>query len=149
MKSLARCSQKVRFELRSTTVLSALSESSRLGTGLVIRFGTAGDRLGTEAFLHPWSRAFSDPRTHWHPLPLLCSNFSAPYATTTQLVVSFRFLGLQPLVLWNLQDICFVYDELTSPLRYVPGSPNPSFYVWKFQTSLRISESKSSYCLVA
>ena len=64
------------------------------------------------------------------------SNFTA-YTTTTQLVVSLASL----LLVYGIYKIlAFVYDELTSPLRHVPGPPNPSFIYGNFK---QLSESVS------
>jgi hypothetical protein len=46
------------------------------------------------------------------------SKFAGPYATTTQLAVSLASFFL----IYGIYKIfTFVYDELTSPLRHVPG----------------------------
>ena len=67
------------------------------------------------------------------------SNFAAPYATftITQLVVS---LASVTLIYGIYKIFAFVYDELTSPLRYVPGPPSPSFIYGSFK---QLSESVS------
>ena len=54
------------------------------------------------------------------------SNLSSlgPYITTTQLAVPLASF----LLVYGIYKIfAFVYDELTSPLRHVPGPPSPSF----------------------
>jgi hypothetical protein len=64
------------------------------------------------------------------------SNLAA-YGTITQLVVSLASL----LLVYGIYKIfTFVYDELTSPLRHVPGPPNPSFI---YGSSKQLSESVS------
>jgi hypothetical protein len=67
------------------------------------------------------------------------SNFAASYAsvTITQLVVS---LASFPLIYGIYKIFAFVYDELTSPLRHVPGPPSPSFIYGSFK---ELSESVS------
>ena len=65
------------------------------------------------------------------------SNFAAPYPITTQLVVSLASIFL---VFGIYKILAFVYDELTSPLRHVPGPPNPSFIYGNFK---QLSESVS------
>ena len=65
------------------------------------------------------------------------SNFAASYATTTQLVVSLTaFL----LVYGIYRILAFVYNELTSPIRHVPGPPNPSLIYGSFK---KLTESVS------
>jgi hypothetical protein len=65
------------------------------------------------------------------------SNFAVPHATTTQLVVSLASL----LLVYGIYKIfAFVYDELTSPLRHLPGPPNPSLIYGSFK---QLSESVS------
>ena len=62
----------------------------------------------------------------------------APYGSTTQLVlVSLASLFL---VYGTYKIFAFVYDELTSPLRHIPGPPNPSFIYGNFK---KLSESVS------
>ena len=51
-------------------------------------------------------------------------SFAAPYASTTQFILS---LASFILVYGIYKVFAFVYDELTSPLRHIPGPPNPSF----------------------
>ena len=52
------------------------------------------------------------------------SNLAAPYDTTIQLLVSLASI----ILVYGIYKIFgFVYDELTSPLRHLPGPPNPSF----------------------
>ena len=64
-------------------------------------------------------------------------NIAAPYVATTHLVVSLASI----LLVYGIYKIfAFVYDELTSPLRHVPGPPNPSFLYGTFK---QISESVS------
>ena len=66
------------------------------------------------------------------------SKISVPYATTTQLVVSLTsFL----LVYGIYKILAFVYADLTSPLRNVPGPPNSSLIYGNFK---QVSESVSS-----
>ena len=68
-------------------------------------------------------RAFCRPST-------MFSNFAASYATTAQLVVSLASI----LLVYGIYKIFgFIYDELTSPLRHVPGPPNPSFIYGSFK----------------
>ena len=74
-------------------------------------------------------------------------NFAAPYATGTlaQVAVSLASLFL---VSGIYKILAFVYNELTSPLRYVPGPPNPSLIYGSFK---QLSESvswKPHHCLV-
>ena len=70
------------------------------------------------------------------------SNLAAPYDTTTQLVVSLTSF----LLVYGIYKIfAFVYDELTSPLRHVPGPPNPSFVYGSFK---QLSESVSRKTLI-
>jgi hypothetical protein len=80
------------------------------------------------------------------------SNFAAPYATTTQLAVSLASF----LLVYGIYKIfAFVYDELTSPLRHVPGPPSPSFIYGSFKqlsesvsrNLIVLSRSESSDCL--
>ena len=57
-------------------------------------------------------------------------NLAAPYVTTTQLPLSLASI----LLVYGIYKIsAFVYDELTSPLRHVPGPPNPSFLYGNFK----------------
>ena len=57
-------------------------------------------------------------------------NLAAPYVTTTQLPLSLASI----LLIYGIYKIsAFVYDELTSPLRHVPGPPNPSFLYGNFK----------------
>ena len=64
------------------------------------------------------------------------SNFAA-YTTTSQVVVSLASI----LLVYGICKIfAFVYNELTSPLRHVPGPPNPSFIYGCFK---QLSESVS------
>jgi hypothetical protein len=52
------------------------------------------------------------------------TSIAGPYTTTTQLAVSLAsFLSVYGIY----KIFAFVYDELTSPLRHVPGPPSPSF----------------------
>ena len=65
------------------------------------------------------------------------SNIAGSYCTTTQLVVSLASL----LLVYGIYKIfAFVYDELTSPLRHIPGPPNPSLLYGSFK---QLSESVS------
>ena len=73
------------------------------------------------------------------------SNFGAPYATTTQLVV---LLASFLLVYGIYKIFAFVYDELTSPLRHVPGPPNPSFIYGSFK-QLSESVSRKAHLIVS
>ena len=67
----------------------------------------------------------------------MISNSVAPYATTTHLVVSLASF----LLVYGIYKIfAFIYGELTSPLRDVPGPPNPSFIYGNFK---QLSESVS------
>ena len=69
---------------------------------------------------------------------------SAPYATITQLAVSLASL----LLVYGIYKIlAFVYNELTSPLRYVPGPPSPSFIYGSFK-QLSESVSRKPHCFV-
>ena len=71
------------------------------------------------------------------------SDFSSPYSSTTQLVVSLASL----LLVYGIYKIlAFVYDELTSPLRHVPGPPSPSF-IYGSMKQLSESVSKIPHCL--
>ena len=64
-------------------------------------------------------------------------NIATPYVTTTQFLVSLAGI----LLVYGIYKIfAFVYDELTSPLRHVPGPPNPSFLYGSFK---QLSESVS------
>ena len=65
------------------------------------------------------------------------SDFAAPYATTSQLVVT---LGSIPLVYGIFKILALLYDKLTSPLRHVPGPPSASFIYGSFK---QLSESVS------
>ena len=57
-------------------------------------------------------------------------NIDNPYDTPTQLVVLLASI----LLVYGIYKIfAFVYDELTSPLRHVPGPPNPSFLYGSFK----------------
>ena len=57
-------------------------------------------------------------------------NIDNPYDTPTLLVV----LLANILLVYGIYKIfAFVYDELTSPLRHVPGPPNPSFLYGSFK----------------
>jgi hypothetical protein len=68
------------------------------------------------------------------------SNLVVP--TTTQLVASLASL----ILVYGIYKIyAFVYDELTSPLRHVPGPPNPSFIYGSFK---QLIESVSRKALV-
>ena len=64
--------------------------------------------------------------------------FSIFAAPTTQLTIV--FLASFLLVYGISKIFAFVYDELTSPLRHVPGPPNPSFIYGSFK---QLSESVS------
>ena len=68
----------------------------------------------------------------------MLSNFAPPYATTTQLVIA--SLASFLLVYGIYKIFAFVYDELTSPIRHVPGPPNPSLIYGSFK---ELSESVS------
>ena len=69
------------------------------------------------------------------------SNFAAPYASLAVSLPSF-FLA------YGIYKIlAIVYNELTSPLRYVPGPPNSSFIHGNIKQLLE-SVSRKSYCLV-
>ena len=64
-------------------------------------------------------------------------HIAIPHVTATQLVVSLASI----LLVYGIYKIfAFVYDELTSPLRHVPGPPNPSFLYGSFK---QLSESVS------
>ena len=64
-------------------------------------------------------------------------SFTAPYVTTTQLLVSLASI----ILVYGIYKIsAFVYDELTSPLRHIPGPPNASFLYGNFK---QLSESVS------
>ena len=68
---------------------------------------------------------------------------AAPNVTTTQLVVSLASI----LLVYGIYKIlAFVYDELTSPLRHVPGPPSPSFIYGSIK-QLSESVSQNSHCL--
>ena len=71
------------------------------------------------------------------------SDFAGSYTTTTQLVVSVAGV----LVIYGIFKISsLIYNELTSPLRHLPGPPSPSFIYGSFK---QLSESVSrSYYLV-
>ena len=62
---------------------------------------------------------------------------AVPYAITTQVIVA---LASFILVYGIYKILAFVYDELTSPLRHVPGPPNPSLLYGSFR---QLSESVS------
>ena len=65
------------------------------------------------------------------------SNLAAHYDTIIRLVGSLASI----LLVYGIYKIfAFVYDELTSPLRHVPGPPNPSFIYGNFK---QLSESVS------
>ena len=74
------------------------------------------------------------------------SNFASatPYATTTQLAVSFASLVL---VYGLYKLLAFVFNELTSPLRYVPGPPSASFIYGNFK-QLSESVSRKPHCFL-
>ena len=72
------------------------------------------------------------------------SNFAFPFASTSQLVIS---LASFPLVYGIYKIFVFVYDELTSPLRHVPGPPSPSF-IYGSLKQLSESVSWKPHCLV-
>ena len=79
----------------------------------------------------------SEEQTCHFPLTTMFSNPAAPYDTTTQLVVSLASI----LLVYGIYKIfAFVYDELTSPLRHIPGPSNPSFMYGSFK---ELSESVS------
>ena len=64
-------------------------------------------------------------------------NVATLHVTKTQLVVSLASI----LLVYGIYKIlAFVYDELTSPLRHIPGPPNPSFLYGSFK---QLSESVS------
>ena len=65
------------------------------------------------------------------------SNFADPYTTTAQLAVSLASIFL---VYGIYKAFTFLYDELTSPLRHVPGPPSPSLIYGSFK---QLSESVS------
>jgi hypothetical protein len=69
-----------------------------------------------------------------------------PYNTTTQLVVSLTSI----LLVYGIYKIfAFVYDELTSPLRHVPGPPNPSLIYGNFkQLTESVSPSRKARLVV-
>ena len=58
------------------------------------------------------------------------STFAASYGSTAQLAVSLAGLFL---VYGFYKIATFIYDELTSPLRHVPGPPSPSFIYGSFK----------------
>ena len=58
-------------------------------------------------------------------------------ATVTQLVVSLASIFL---VYGIYRIFAFIYDEVTSPLSYVPGPPSPGFIYGNFK---QLSESVS------
>jgi hypothetical protein len=62
------------------------------------------------------------------------SNFAGPYTTTAVTLASiFLVYGIY-------KTFAFIYDELTSPLRHVPGPPSPSLIYGNFK---QLSESVS------
>ena len=72
------------------------------------------------------------------------SNFAYPFTSTTQLVISLASI----LLVYGIYKIfAFVYDELTSPIRHVPGPPSPSF-IYGSLKQLSESVSWKSHCLV-
>jgi hypothetical protein len=75
----------------------------------------------------------------------MLSDFAAPYVTTTQLVASMASI---PLAYGIYKIFAFVYDELTSPIRHVPGPPNPSFIYGSFKQLSESVSQKSSYSIV-
>ena len=65
---------------------------------------------------------------------MMLSNLVAN-ATTPQLVVSSAGI----LMVYGIYKIStFIYDEMTSPVRYIPGPPSPSFLYGNFK---QLSES--------
>ena len=75
----------------------------------------------------------------------MLSNFTASYSTPTQLVVSLASF----LLVYGIYKIfVFVYNELTSPLRYVPGPPSPGFIYGNFKQLSESVSRESQYCLV-
>ena len=75
----------------------------------------------------------------------MLSDFAAPYVTTTQLVASMASI---PLAYGIYKIFAFVYDELTSPIRHVPGPPNPSFIYGSFK-QLSESVSRKAYTVLS
>ena len=74
----------------------------------------------------------------------MLSNFAGSNATTTQLVGSLAGI----LLVYGFYKIfAFIYDELTSPLRHVPGPPSVSWIYGNFK-QLSESVSQISHCLV-
>jgi hypothetical protein len=64
-------------------------------------------------------------------------NLAGSYATTTQLVLSLAGIIL---VYGIYRIFIFIHDEVTSPIRQVPGPPSPSFI---YGNSNQLSESVS------
>ena len=67
------------------------------------------------------------------------------YATITQFIVA---LASFTLVYGIYKILDFVYDELTSPLRHVPGPPNPSLLYGSFKQLSDSVSRKNSLCLL-
>ena len=66
-------------------------------------------------------------------------------APTTQIVVSLASI----LLVFGIYKIStFVYDEITSPLRRIPGPPSPSFIYGNIKELAASVSRKGSYCLV-
>ena len=64
-------------------------------------------------------------------------------APTTQIMVSLASI----LLVFGIYKIStFVYDEITSPLRRVPGPPSPSFIYGNFKELAASVSRKGSYC---
>ena len=71
-------------------------------------------------------------------------NFASPYASITQLVASLASI----LLVFGIYKIfAFVYNELTSPIRHVPGPPSPSL-IYGCLKQLSESVSWIPHCLV-
>ena len=57
-------------------------------------------------------------------------SLAGSYATTSQLIASLAGI-LLVYAIYKLST--FIYDEVTSPLRHVPGPPNPGFIYGNFK----------------
>ena len=78
------------------------------------------------------------------PITAMLSHHVESGFTTAQLVVSLAGIGL----IYGLYKIfAFIYDEVTSPMRNVPGPPNSSFLYGNFkELSTSVSLKAQPFC---
>ena len=78
------------------------------------------------------------------PLTAMLSHHVESGFTNAQLVVCLAVIGL----IYGLYKICaFIYDEVTSPIRNVPGPPNPNFLYGNYK-ELSVSVSLKTHTVL-